>query len=91
MNLFEEFNNKLASYLEYEFHKWSQTEKRLKKKAIRRAHRGTNWKHTKPKRNFKRFRIKGTDRYVLRMMSPTERQMKKRIGRTLGRRKDLRK
>lgn len=91
MNLFEEMNEQLHNYLEYEFRKWSQTDKRLKKKAIRRAHRGTNWKHVKPKRNFKRFRIKGTDRYVLRMMSPTERQMKKRIGRTLGRRKDLRK
>lgn len=91
MNLFEELNNKLTHYLEYEFRKWSQTDRRLRKKAIRRAHRGTNWKYTKPKRNFKRFRIKGTDRYVLRMMSPTERQVKKRIGRTLGRRKDLRK
>lgn len=91
MNLFEELNNKLTNYLEYEFRKWSQTDKRLRKKAIRRAHRGTNWKYVKPKRNFKRFRIKGTDRYILRMMSPTERQVKKRIGRTLGRRKDLRK
>ena len=91
MNLFEELNNKLTNYLEYEFRKWSQSDRRQRKKAIRRAHRGTNWKLIKPKRNFKRFRIKGTDRYVLRMMSPTERQTKKRIGRTLGRRKDLRK
>lgn len=91
MNLFEELNDKLYQYLELELHKWSQSEKRKRKKAIRRAHRGTNWKHIKPKRNYKRFRIKGTDRYVLRMMSPTERQMKKRVGRTLGRRKDLRK
>ena len=91
MNLFEDLNNKLTNYLEYEFHKWNSTDTRLKKKAIRRAHRGTNWKFTKPRKNYKRFRIKGTDRYVMRMMSPTERQTKKRIGRTLGRRKDLRK
>jgi hypothetical protein len=91
MNLFEELNDKLTNYMEYEFRKWSQENRKKRKKAIRRAHRGTNWKQLKPKRNYKRFRIKGTDRYILRMMSPTERQTKKRIGRTLGRRKDLRK
>jgi hypothetical protein len=90
MNLFEELNDKLTHYLEFELTKWTSIEKRQKKKAIRRAHRGTNWKMVKPKKNYKRFRIKGTDRYVLRLMSPTERQMKKRIGHTLGRRKDLR-
>jgi hypothetical protein len=71
------------------FQKQSSIEKRLRKKALRRAHRGTNWKFLEPREGYLRFKIPGTKRYVLKRMSPTQRVTKKQIGRGLGIRSHL--
>jgi hypothetical protein len=69
----------------------TKTVKRKTKKARRRAHKGTNWKLTKPRKGYKRVKLTGTKRYVFMRLKPTEKIAKRRLMRTVGRRKDFRK
>jgi hypothetical protein len=89
MNLFESIitvlNEKFAP------RKRSKVMRRKTKKARRRAHKGTNWKLTKPRKGYKRIKLTGTKRYVFLRLKPTEKIAKKRLMRTVGKRKDFRK
>lgn len=71
------------------FHKVSETDRRKRMKSLRRAHRGTNWKFLQPREGYLRFKIPGTKRYILKRMSPTQKIVKKQIGRGLGIRSHL--
>ena len=74
---------------EITFLRQTSQEKRERKKALRRAHRGTNFKYLVPKEGYYRFKIPGTKRYVFKRQSPTQRIVKKQIGRGLGIRSHL--
>ena len=84
----EEKDN-LGDIFETTFTKWTSHEKRLKKKAVRRAHRGTNFKSLDPKKGYKRIKVPGSNRYVRIPLSPGERTTKKLIGGQLGRKGSL--
>jgi hypothetical protein len=83
-------NEDLELILETVFHKWTSFDKRAKKKAIRRAHKGSNWGSTKAREGYKRVKIPGTKRYVLVKQSAMERITKRKVGHGLGVRKELR-
>lgn len=68
----------------------TSSEKRLFKKAKRRAHKNTNWNYTKPKKGFKRVKV-GKNRYIFERMSGAQKIALKRIGKSLGKAKNLRK
>ena len=89
MNLFES----IITVLNEKFtpHKRSKVMRRKTKKARRRAHKGTNWKLIKPRKGYKRVKLTGTKRYVFLRLKPNERVSKKRLMRTVGKRKDFRK
>jgi len=53
-----------------------------KKKSLRKAHKGTNFKLVQPRSGFKRVKI--GDRYVLVKMSSDEKNTKKKVGHKLG-------
>lgn len=89
MNLFES----IITVLQEKFtpHKRSKAVRKKTKKALRRAHKGTNWRLTKPRKGFKRVKLTGTKRYVFMRLKPTEKIAKKRLMRAVGKRKDFRK
>jgi len=74
-----------TEYSELVMIKRNSNEKRLHKRMLRRAHRGTNWKNVVPKAGFKRVKV--GKRYVRVRMKATERIMKKRLGKILGKKK----
>lgn len=76
-------------YNEFVFTRRTNYEKKLAKKARRRAHKNTNWKALKPRKGWKRVKI-GAYRYILERMPDSEKIMKKRIGKGLGRSRYLR-
>jgi len=79
-------------FSEIYFHKRSVSEKKKVKRARRRAHRNTNFKSLnqgKPKKGYKRVKV-GDKRYMFQKMSGQERIIKQRVGRALGRSKQLR-
>lgn len=59
------------------------SEKRLVKKANKRAHKNTNWRNTVAKKGFKRVKV-GKNRYVFKRMSSEEKISRARIGKLLG-------
>lgn len=63
--------------------KRTASEKKLVKKANKRAHKNTNWRNTVAKKGFKRVKV-GKNRYVFKRMSSEEKISRKRIGRLLG-------
>lgn len=75
----------LGEFFEFSFHKWNSFEKKMKKKSIARAHKGTNWKQLKAKVGYKRVKMPGTKRYLLVRQSPTEKIVRSQIGKQLGR------
>lgn len=89
MNIFES----IITVLQEKFipHKRMKAQKIRTKRARRRAHKGTNWKTTKPKKGYKRVKLSGTKRYVFMRLKPTERFAKKRLMRAVGKRTDFRK
>jgi len=82
MNLFSYIEEFFLN--EIHFRKWNPNEKRIKKKSIRKARRGTNFKLLKPKKGHKRIKLTGTNRYIRVPMSSTEKIAKKKIGQRLG-------
>jgi hypothetical protein len=84
------FDEIFESY-EESFRKWTELEKTLRKRSLRRAHKGTNWNSLKPKSGFKRYKVPGTKRYLLVRQSVTEKSTKRIIGRKLGKSSFLRK
>ena len=51
--------------------KRTRSERKLVKKANKRAHKNTNWKNTVAKKGFKRVKL-GANRYVFKRMSSEE-------------------
>jgi hypothetical protein len=89
MNLFESILNLIQE--KFIPHKRTRPQKIRFKKARRKAHKGTNWKLTKPRKGYKRVKLTGTKRYVFVKLKPTERVSKKRLMRAVGKRKEFRK
>jgi hypothetical protein len=89
MNLFES----IIDVLNEKFipHKRTRPIKIKTKRARRKAHKGTNWKLTKPRKGFKRIKLPGTKRYIFVRLKQKERFSKKRLMRAVGKRKDFRK
>lgn len=89
MNLFES----IITILQEKFnpHKRNKMVRRKSKKARRRAHRGTNWKLTKPRKGYKRVKLPKTKRYVFVRLKPTEKIAKKRLMTKVGHRVEFRK
>jgi len=89
MNLFES----IIEVLNEKFlpHKRMKTVKVKSKKARRRAHKGTNWKTTKPRKGYKRVKLAGTKRYIFVKLKQKEKFSKQRLMRSVGKRKDFRK
>lgn len=83
-------NENLDIILETVFTKWTSFDKRMKKRDIRRSHKGTNWGSTRAREGYKRVKIPGTKRYILVKQSAMERITKKKVGHGLGIRKELR-
>jgi hypothetical protein len=77
--------NNLGDIFEFSFHKWTQMARKVKKKSVFRAHKGTNWKNVNSKHGYKRVKLPGTNRYILTPMSGNEKATKKMIGTQLGR------
>lgn len=88
MNLFES----IITALQEKFipHKRMKSVKVKTKKARRRAHKGTNWKITRPRKGFKRVKLPGTKRYIFVRLKQKERVSKKRLMTAVGKRKDFR-
>lgn len=63
-------------------HRWSVDERKAKKKSLKKAHKGTNFKLLRPKEHFKRIKI--GNQYVIMPMSSTERNTRKKVGRAVG-------
>ena len=63
--------------------KRTRSERKLVKKANKRAHKNTNWKNTVAKKGFKRVKL-GANRYVFKRMSSEEKISRARIGKLLG-------
>lgn len=89
MNLFES----IITVLQEKFspHKRMKVERIKNKRSRRRAHKGTNWKLTKPRKGFKRVKLPGTKRYIFIRLKQNERSSKKRLMRAVGKRKEFRK
>jgi hypothetical protein len=82
----------LGELFEITFHKRTPYEKRMVKRKIRRARRGTNWKVLNKGAGRPGYvRKKNGKVYKFIRMSEQQRYMKKRVGRQLGREKRLRK
>lgn len=74
------------------FHKWSPGEKRMRKRAIRRAHRGTNWTIlNRGKGRSGYVRHKSGKVYTFSRLSEGQKYQKARLGRALGHSTYLRK
>lgn len=85
---------KISQYLEHIYNEFvlsrrTASEKKLIKKARRRAHKNTNWNYTKPKKGFKRVKV-GKNRYIFKRMSSGQKIALKKIGRRLGKASHLR-
>jgi hypothetical protein len=82
----------LGELFEITFHKRTPYEKRMVKRKIRRARRGTNWKVLNKGIGRPGYvRKKNGKVYKFVRMSEQQRYMKKRVGRMLGHEKRLRK
>lgn len=82
----------LGELFEITFHKRTPYEKRMVKRKIRRARRGTNWKVLNKGIGRPGYvRKKNGKVYKFVRMSEQQKYMKKRVGRMLGREKRLRK
>lgn len=84
--MFDEF---LEPY-EESLQRWTELEKKLRKRASRRAHKGTNWKSVKARQGYKRYKLPGTKRYIIVRLSTAEKSTKKLLGRRLGKSSYLR-
>jgi hypothetical protein len=74
------------------FHKWTPGEKRMRKRAIRRAHRGTNWSVlNRGKGRSGYVRHKSGKVYTFSRLSEQQRYQKAVTGRALGHSTYLRK
>ena len=89
MNLFES----IITILQEKFtpRKRNRVIRRKTKKARRRAHRGTNWKLTKPRKGYKRVKLPKTKRYVFVRLKPNEKIAKKRLMKIVGHKKEFKK
>lgn len=82
----------LGELFEITFHKRTPYEKRMVKRKIRRARRGTNWKILNKGIGRPGYvRKKNGKVYKFVRLSEQQRYMKKKVGRLLGREKRLRK
>jgi hypothetical protein len=72
-------------YSELVLIKRNSSDRKIRRKKIKRAHKGTNWNTSVPKAGFKRVKV--GKRYVRVRMSSNERLMKKRVGKMLGHKK----
>ena len=73
----------LSNYLtELYFRKRTKPERRAVGRAKKKAHRGTNWKMSKPKAGYKRVKV--GRRYVRVRLKSNERIAKKKVGKALG-------
>lgn len=70
------------------FHKRTASEKRKIKRALRRAHRGTNFNRVKPKKGYLRVKV-GDKRYILKRQTPKQKITKHMIGKKLGKQTNL--
>lgn len=86
MRISELFEN---IYNEVVFSRRTSAEKKLVKKARKRAHRNTNWNYTKPRKGFKRVKI-GKNRYVFKRLTNKQKVVLQKIGRGLGKASYLR-
>lgn len=76
----------VAALLEITFHKRTPYERRMVKRAARRARRGTNWKVLNKGQGRRGYvRRKDGKVYSFVRLSEAERYARKRVGRSLGR------
>lgn len=84
-------NEELLQSYQESLQRWTEFEKKLRKRASRRAKKGTNWKSLRAKKGYKRYKLPGTKRYVIMRLNISEKSSKKIMGRKLGLAKHLRK
>lgn len=81
----------LGEIFEYYFRKRTTPVRRKEKRRIYYRGKKTNFPRIKARRGYVRFRIPGTNRYVLLRQTAKQREAKRKLGKALGKAKYLRK
>lgn len=81
----------LGEIFEYYFKKRTTPVRRREKRRIYYRGRKTNFPRIKPRHGYVRFKMPGSNRYVLMRQTAKQRDAKRRLGKALGRATYLRK
>jgi len=81
----------LGEIFEYYFKKRTTPQRRKEKRRAYYRGRKTNFARIKARKGYVRFRMPGTNRYVLLRQTARQRDVKRRVGKVLGKSKYLRK
>jgi len=74
----------VSEALKVAFKKWTTSERKKKKRSLKKAHRGTNYNTKKPRKGYLRVKAPGGKSYIYKRLTGKEKVTKKRVGKRLG-------
>lgn len=80
----------LGEIFEYYFKKRTTPVRRKEKRRAYYRGRKTNFSRIKPRKGYVRFKVPGSSRYILLRQTARQRDIKRRVGKALGKSKYLR-